>query len=885
MNPSLPTRAKALFPYESDVSGDLTFEKEEIIQVLGREDENWWKGKIGARIGVFPKNFVEPLPEEPVAAPPPLPPRKPEESPVPPKPDLWRSNTVNLQAKGRNLMRSNTLAADQYSAPVLDRALRGNETYQRYGGEETSKKLAGFAHSNSDNIRRFNEEAGNPLLKRNATLNERNLNQARSFLDKVPALPGNGGGSPPPPLPPKNAFSGPERTFGSRDTHTPSQPPLPSSAQRLPLATPPPLPSNGRPGGSTLPSIQRLRQSKGISGESSESEDSSTPNPELATAPRPTPRARYEPPPPMRPGSSPTPEPEPVPRPSSRSAYPPPPGLRPTSATTPEPEPVPRPSSRSAYPPPPVLRPNSMSSSEPEPVPRPSSRSAYPPPPVLRPGSMSPPEPTPVPRPSTRSAYPPPPVLRPASTTASEPEPVPRPSSRSAYPPPPAQRPASVPSPEPAPVSRPSSRSVYDPPPVLRPNSTPTPEPTPAPRVSSRSVYEPPAGIKPPPASTARPAPGRSPAYDPYPAPTTTHKSTQEPSPTPSFASSVSSSRPTPKPASVNTQRSTPATTPKAPQGNPASPDRASPARSGTRSPSPTLDVSQGGSIMDRIKRLQNSGVRETEGEVNRSSTLRRYPLFKEEKPKPVVPEPQPEPAPEPEPQLEPESLANEPPAGEVTYAEVLYDFVGTEADDLSLTAGDKISVIEKFDVNWWLGEHNGTRGNFPSNHVREIKSPAKQAPRGANGLHSVAAEIQSKFRQERATSPPSKGGYAQDRTFEDPLQAAGCYSKSLVRLQRVAKRRDLIPAWGPDHQCLQNLRRLVVWNAPGSWNRNLPVESRRDTVEWRFRVHHFDDQAAGAYQQRSCPVIRAQEGGPDFEPCGKQRRHSGPWHPRSSDV
>lgn len=45
--------------FESDVPGDLTFAEGVCIEVLEEVDANWWKGRIGSRIGIFPKTFVK----------------------------------------------------------------------------------------------------------------------------------------------------------------------------------------------------------------------------------------------------------------------------------------------------------------------------------------------------------------------------------------------------------------------------------------------------------------------------------------------------------------------------------------------------------------------------------------------------------------------------------------------------------------------------------------------------------------------------------------------------------------------------------------------------------------------------------------------------------
>ena len=50
--------------------------------------------------------------------------------------------------------------------------------------------------------------------------------------------------------------------------------------------------------------------------------------------------------------------------------------------------------------------------------------------------------------------------------------------------------------------------------------------------------------------------------------------------------------------------------------------------------------------------------------------------------------------------------------------ATALYDFNGTEADDLSFTTGDVMDIEDSSDPGWWRGRINGRSGMFPSNYV-----------------------------------------------------------------------------------------------------------------------------------------------------------------------
>lgn len=54
------------------------------------------------------------------------------------------------------------------------------------------------------------------------------------------------------------------------------------------------------------------------------------------------------------------------------------------------------------------------------------------------------------------------------------------------------------------------------------------------------------------------------------------------------------------------------------------------------------------------------------------------------------------------------------------TYRKALFDFTGSNNDEISFKTGDIISVIDAIDKGWWLGELNSKRGIFPVNYTEE---------------------------------------------------------------------------------------------------------------------------------------------------------------------
>lgn len=61
---TVPLKARVLFEYKKAADDELTLNVNDIITILDKnlEDEGWWKGEVNGRIGVFPDNYVEEIP-------------------------------------------------------------------------------------------------------------------------------------------------------------------------------------------------------------------------------------------------------------------------------------------------------------------------------------------------------------------------------------------------------------------------------------------------------------------------------------------------------------------------------------------------------------------------------------------------------------------------------------------------------------------------------------------------------------------------------------------------------------------------------------------------------------------------------------------------------
>ena len=50
---------RALYSYAGQHDDELAFNAGDIISLLSKDEEAWWKGELDGRSGVFPSNYVE----------------------------------------------------------------------------------------------------------------------------------------------------------------------------------------------------------------------------------------------------------------------------------------------------------------------------------------------------------------------------------------------------------------------------------------------------------------------------------------------------------------------------------------------------------------------------------------------------------------------------------------------------------------------------------------------------------------------------------------------------------------------------------------------------------------------------------------------------------
>ncbi|BES95601.1 RhoGEF [Nesidiocoris tenuis] len=65
LSDGLLERVIALYPYVAQNEDELSFEKDDIVTILAKDEPSWWKGECKGGVGVFPSNYVGPMYEAP----------------------------------------------------------------------------------------------------------------------------------------------------------------------------------------------------------------------------------------------------------------------------------------------------------------------------------------------------------------------------------------------------------------------------------------------------------------------------------------------------------------------------------------------------------------------------------------------------------------------------------------------------------------------------------------------------------------------------------------------------------------------------------------------------------------------------------------------------
>lgn len=65
-----------------------------------------------------------------------------------------------------------------------------------------------------------------------------------------------------------------------------------------------------------------------------------------------------------------------------------------------------------------------------------------------------------------------------------------------------------------------------------------------------------------------------------------------------------------------------------------------------------------------------------------------------------------------------------------MSQGKVLYDYSAAEADEITIQRGERFSLLQSYDDDWWLIQVNGKQGMAPSNFLSLDPPPSNQLVR-----------------------------------------------------------------------------------------------------------------------------------------------------------
>ncbi|KAK5982267.1 NCK (Non-Catalytic region of tyrosine Kinase) adaptor protein family [Trichostrongylus colubriformis] len=124
--------------------------------------------------------------------------------------------------------------------------------------------------------------------------------------------------------------------------------------------------------------------------------------------------------------------------------------------------------------------------------------------------------------------------------------------------------------------------------------------------------------------------------------------------------------------------------------------------------------------------------------------------------------------------------------------------------DELKLTRGETITVIDKSSDGWWKGESNGRTGWFPSNYVEEVADQLHPGANGNDGMNSSVASARSPIAVISSPAPST-----QNKTVLERVVALYSFDASTTEELsfRKGERLDIIdhPSHDPDWWLARN--------------------------------------------------------------------------------
>ena len=50
---------RGLYDFSAEEEGELGFRKGDVIEIIEKEDANWWRGRLNGKEGTIPQNYVQ----------------------------------------------------------------------------------------------------------------------------------------------------------------------------------------------------------------------------------------------------------------------------------------------------------------------------------------------------------------------------------------------------------------------------------------------------------------------------------------------------------------------------------------------------------------------------------------------------------------------------------------------------------------------------------------------------------------------------------------------------------------------------------------------------------------------------------------------------------
>lgn len=118
-------------------------------------------------------------------------------------------------------------------------------------------------------------------------------------------------------------------------------------------------------------------------------------------------------------------------------------------------------------------------------------------------------------------------------------------------------------------------------------------------------------------------------------------------------------------------------------------------------------------------------------------------------------------------------TASSRPPAAKpLGFAKAIYDYSSQEKDDLALSKGDKLVIVEHLSSDWWKGYKKGqsasSAGVFPSNYVLLIQDSEFES---LDSNNTKGEKVEYRPPQDNYGPPPPQYGQQQHQQYSGPPQ------------------------------------------------------------------------------------------------------------------